>query len=265
MEKLASSQTQNDYRQVLFFAVGYNCGSSATAILSMYRVAISRVYIQTRSHFVILRRPSTHRVENPPSVPMAETPRVVLSVIPFTGFDRGLLDGIARYAQFHGPWVFYFSGDYPDVPVPIADSVSGEFSGPEYVAKCGFGSVSQPGPLEGHGGDRPHPIEEDCSKGLGFRFAGGSHRLVRRAVGRAESVVEDFGNPRGFTAGRRLGAEHFLERGFRHFAFCGFAGRFWSQQRLEGFSECLGEAGFSCNTLEAHGVDTASRRRETTR
>jgi LacI family transcriptional regulator len=35
----------------------------------------------------------------------------------------------------------------------------------------------------------------------------------------------------------RLGAGHFVERGFRHFAFCGFSNELWAMQRREGFCE----------------------------
>jgi len=54
-------------------------------------------------------------------------------------------------------------------------------------------------------------------------------------------------------AAGRLAAEHFLERGFRHFAFCGYAGRIWSRRRKEGFCSRLAEAGFSCSVYEPLG------------
>ena len=49
---------------------------------------------------------------------------------PYAGFDRGLLQGIARYAQLHGPWVFCLPGYYAGVPMPDSDSISGEIFGP---------------------------------------------------------------------------------------------------------------------------------------
>ena len=49
----------------------------------------------------------------------------------------------------------------------------------------------------------------------------------------------------------RLAAEHFLERGFRNFGFCGYEGRLWSDRRQEGFCERLQEAGFSCHIFES--------------
>ena len=47
-----------------------------------------------------------------------------------------------------------------------------------------------------------------------------------------------------------LAAEHFLERGFWNYAFCGFEGRVWSQHRQEGFVARLAEAGFSCQVYQ---------------
>ncbi len=42
-----------------------------------------------------------------------------------------------------------------------------------------------------------------------------------------------------------MAAEHFLDRGFRHFAFCGYSNRSWSTGRLKGYREKLKEAGFT--------------------
>ena len=47
----------------------------------------------------------------------------------------------------------------------------------------------------------------------------------------------------------RLAAEHFLSRGFRHFAFAGMAQRLFSQQRHEGFIAALREAGHTCDSM----------------
>lgn len=47
-----------------------------------------------------------------------------------------------------------------------------------------------------------------------------------------------------------LGAEHFLERGFRSFGFCGFVDRSWSWERRDGFIEALRLAGFGCEVFD---------------
>jgi LacI family transcriptional regulator len=54
------------------------------------------------------------------------------------------------------------------------------------------------------------------------------------------------------TAVGHLGAEHFLERGFRHFAYCGFGNEGWSCERREGFKDALHHAGRSC---DIHDID----------
>jgi len=47
-----------------------------------------------------------------------------------------------------------------------------------------------------------------------------------------------------------LGAEHFLERGFRNFAFCGFSSDGWSCERRDGFLEALRLAGRDAEVLD---------------
>jgi LacI family transcriptional regulator len=47
-----------------------------------------------------------------------------------------------------------------------------------------------------------------------------------------------------------MGAEHFIERGYRSFGFCGYSDLDWSVQRRRGFAEGVGLAGFPCALLE---------------
>ena len=49
-----------------------------------------------------------------------------------------------------------------------------------------------------------------------------------------------------------LASEHLLERGFRHFAVCGFTGHAWSRRRLAGFQEALlHRTGLTCQVYES--------------
>lgn len=48
----------------------------------------------------------------------------------------------------------------------------------------------------------------------------------------------------------RMAAAHLLERGFRHFAFVGYDGSYWSRQRQESFAQALAEAGRPCAVFE---------------
>jgi LacI family transcriptional regulator len=62
-------------------------------------------------------------------------------------------------------------------------------------------------------------------------------------------------------AASRLCFEHLKERGFRHFAFCGFNGADYSDERREGFASLVAQAGFECHVyadgLPASRTDTA--------
>jgi LacI family transcriptional regulator len=46
------------------------------------------------------------------------------------------------------------------------------------------------------------------------------------------------------------GAEHFVERGYRHYGFCGFANTPWSCERRDGFLEALALAGHTSHLLD---------------
>ena len=47
-----------------------------------------------------------------------------------------------------------------------------------------------------------------------------------------------------------FGAEHFLDRGFRHLGFCGFSTEDWAKERREGFVEATSAVGLECDVLE---------------
>jgi len=49
----------------------------------------------------------------------------------------------------------------------------------------------------------------------------------------------------------RLGASHFLERGFRNFAFCGFSQELWARQRREGFCAAVAPDNLSIPVYES--------------
>ncbi len=49
-----------------------------------------------------------------------------------------------------------------------------------------------------------------------------------------------------------LGAEHFIERGYRHFGFAGFGNTGWSCERRDGFIEALQLAGHQAHVLDVN-------------
>jgi LacI family transcriptional regulator len=87
------------------------------------------------------------------------------------------------------------------------------------------------------------------------------HRLAAMFRGMGVPVVDlndqhdDLGLPRIHSddaAIGRLAAQHLLERGFRHFAFCGFTGEPWAAGRRDGCIEMLREAGCTCVVHESY-------------
>ncbi len=49
-----------------------------------------------------------------------------------------------------------------------------------------------------------------------------------------------------------MGAEHFIERGYRHFGFCGFSNNGWACERRDGFLEALRLAGHTCEVFDVN-------------
>ena len=98
-------------------------------------------------------------VGNPP---MTDMPRVVLLMHPFAGYDRGLLEGIARYAQLHGPWVFCLAGEHPEVPILESDSTSDKMFP---VAAAGKASAQESFSLRRLGRRRNHRPDSDARDG----------------------------------------------------------------------------------------------------
>ncbi len=56
----------------------------------------------------------------------------------------------------------------------------------------------------------------------------------------------------------KLGATHFLERGLREFAFCGYERENWSRMRWEGFEAELSTQGFRPRLFESTWADIAA-------
>ncbi len=113
---------------------------------------------------------------------MTETPRVVLLMIPFAGYDRGLLQGIARYTQLHGPWMFCLSGDHPGVPMPRTESINGETI--EVRLTSGV-THRTPFHLQRFGCQRDHRPHQHARPGAdpaGLGSAGDRHRSDRGAA-----------------------------------------------------------------------------------
>lgn len=152
---------------------------------------------------------------------MARPPHVALMVETSIAYGRHLLRGITRYLRSHQPWSVFFEQH-------------------ELAA-------SPPSWLKGWRGDGI--IARSTTPALA--------ELLRRKkipVVNLNDIYTDLGLPlieSDHPAIGRLAADHLLERGFRHFAFCGFTGHAWSGKRLQGFQEVLAAAGSACAVYES--------------
>jgi len=182
---------------------------------------------------------------------MADLPRVVLFLYPQAGYDRGILQGIVRYARAHGPWIFYLAGEEPGLPLPETEAVSGAPISTIHVGEGRrrmhlpdlrrWGATGIIGRLQSR---------EIVNKALapGVPVIAMDLSVEQLAAGGPTSKVSEI-RPDSQQAGC-MAAEHLLERGLKNFGFCGYAGRAWSDRRRDGFCGRLEKAGFGCAVFQ---------------
>jgi LacI family transcriptional regulator len=169
--------------------------------------------------------------------------RVLLMLGCSRASERGLLRGIVRYARLHEPWIFYREPPFyrrppyhslpRDFPDPM-DRVRGRQSGRTLVSLRGRG-------LEGIVAFAAHRTQMETFIPPDFPCV--ILPIEEKIPGRC-CIVEEAG-----TVGR-MAAEHFLDRGFTRFAFCGFDHMYWSRVRQEGFVQRLAQAGHAAHLYE---------------
>ena len=128
-------------------------------------------------------------------------------------YERALLAGISRYSQLHGPWMFV-----RETPYWEKDSRNMR----ERLKQVN-GIILIEGPLL----DEIRRLRIPCVV---------SNYLTEKIEG-LPNIVSDH------RAMGEMAARHLIERGFKHFGFCGYPGLFWSDQRLEGFERVVTQAG----------------------
>jgi LacI family transcriptional regulator len=144
-------------------------------------------------------------------------PKIILLVESSRATGRALLCGIARYAHDHGPWSFNWEPrgleqSWPRLRNAEADGVIvRDIENMDAVL-----SRAVPTVIVGH---------------------------QRQELPNQVNVVTD-----SEMIGQ-LAADHLLSCGFRNFAFCGFEGSPWSEQRCESFSKRVLKAGFSVDSF----------------
>ena len=170
---------------------------------------------------------------------MFKAPKVILLIAPTRAFDRGLLQGIARYANECGPWTFYREP-------------------PHYQAIDWKKKVSDrigAGQVDGIIMREPERIDEIIRK----KIPGICAPVTKRTIEGFINIAIDNDAVGG------LAAEHLIHCGFRHFAYCGLEGIYWSIKRGEAFCKRVEEAGYACQTYvlpKARGIQALWEKEE---
>ena len=146
-----------------------------------------------------------------------ERPRVALLVESSRAYGRGILAGVAKYVREHEPWSVFYQ------ELSLCDET------PDWFKKWeGEGVITR--------------LENNNVVGLVQRLKVPVVylRKVRSTAGMPTLLTDNF-------AVGQMGFEHFRERGFRHFAFCGFNGADYSNERREGFVKNVEASGLRCH------------------
>lgn len=153
-------------------------------------------------------------------------PKVALLVETSLGYGRAFLRGVVRYARLHGPWAFYITpGDLRQF-LPKME----EWGGTGIIARV----------------ETPQVEKAILASGLPVIALDLSQEQLA-----PENPLSGLPEvcPNSHQAGR-LAAEHFIARGFQHYAFVGASGDPpWSTRREQGYVERLAEAAFACDVF----------------
>ncbi len=149
---------------------------------------------------------------------MPRVPRIILLVESSRGSGRALLEGIANYAHHHGPWSFYWEPGGLEKGWPALRRIEADGIILRDVKK----------------------VDEALASGLPAIVIGHRQSEIPGLVN-VVTDSEEIG---------RMGAEHLLQCGFKHFAFCGYSEdplerTVWSEVRAQFFGARIREAGFA--------------------
>ncbi|WP_459555076.1 XylR family transcriptional regulator [Lacunimicrobium album] len=149
---------------------------------------------------------------------MATNQHVALIIETSTAYGRNLLRGVIRYMRLHEEWSIFLEQRDIESKLPgwifdwRGDGMMSRKTSPELAER-----------VKAHG----TPFVELTDRGQTFGFP-----MVRSddaAIG-------------------QMAAEHYLDRGYQHFAFCGYDREVWSQRREEAFGKLIKDSQQSYST-----------------
>ncbi len=157
--------------------------------------------------------------------------RVILLIAPSRAFDRGLLRGISRYSNEKGPWTFYREP-------PHYRNIDWDRKVSDRLRSGNVDAIIM---------REPERIDEIIETGVPGICAPVSRHTVDGFV----NITIDN------RAVGQMAADHLMNCRFRHFAFCGFEGVYWSARRGRAFCRRIRESGYNCHIYEPEkGIDS---------
>lgn len=145
--------------------------------------------------------------------------KVALLIDIRTGWEQNFVSGIARYFRVHGSWQLYIPTVSNRNPVAKLDI-------PFWINRTKPDGI----------------VITDSIPNLKHVIAMRIPTIINTVV---DKRVPGVPNIRGdHKAAAIMAAEHFLDRSFHNFAFCGFDQMYWSRERSKAFREHLAAAGF---------------------
>lgn len=154
---------------------------------------------------------------------MPEIPKVILLIDTARAYGRGLLRGIAKYSDLHGPWIFYWKAPF------YRESASKEVG------------LSRLRNLDADGIIMREQKKTKEILAMGLPTVVSPYR--EEFPGLPNIIPDD-------VAIGKMAAEHLLDRGFRYFAYCGFEDMFALRNRGEIFRKRIAETGFETHVYK---------------
>jgi len=151
--------------------------------------------------------------------------KIILLIETSRSWSRGLLRGIAKYSHMHAPWHHYRLGEF--------------YWKPGHKSKKSELAMLKDWGVEGIITREMHIIDDLLT--LNIPIIGSD---VDPMPDNISYISENFAET------GRMAAEHMLDKGFRHFAFCGFSDMPWSIRRRKSFCDRINKAGFEVSLYE---------------
>ncbi|MBN1765163.1 MAG: XylR family transcriptional regulator [Sedimentisphaerales bacterium] len=154
---------------------------------------------------------------------MDKNRKIILMLDSSRAADRGIIRGIVEYSHLRGYWSFY--------------RYSPLFRTPPFTQKQSVSILQRLQKLDADGIIGYIPSDKKLVHSIIRKGFPAVSLPIRAPIDGLINIQQD-------EKVGAIGAEHFLERGFEHFAFCG-THDFWSIIRRQGFSRRIEQAGFS--------------------